>query len=218
MKRNTVTKGWLLSAIGIALLGLLLLSGCPKKADTTTGTGGGANSQANAGQQMDPATREKFKKFMEDHKYAVQLMRTTGGIGRLEREGLTPLTSAQAKSILAVLNPLRTKDALSEDDAKAAIKGINAVMTEQQLNALDKMQANRHRGGNGQGGGGQAGAPGGFGGPGAGQGGGQHRQGGNRMHFNTDDKNFNPLNTTKDQERGKHMQEFFDALEQKAKG
>ena len=73
---------------------------------------------------MDPATREKFKKFMDDHKYAVQLMRTTGGIGRLEREGLTPLTSAQAQSILAVLNPLRTKDALSEDDAKAAIKGV----------------------------------------------------------------------------------------------
>lgn len=92
------------------------------------------------------------------------LMRMFRGIGRLEEDGKTPLTPQQAKAILAVMTPLRTKATLTPEEAEKARTQLDAQLTQAQRDAIAQAAQNRGGWGGGQRGGfggGQAGGPGG---------------------------------------------------------
>jgi len=89
--------------------------------------------------------REAFAKFRESHKYTFMLTRMATGIGQLETEGSAPLTSAQAKAILTVLNPIRKQTSLSQDEAKEAVKKLKAVLTAKQLTEIARMKQPERR-------------------------------------------------------------------------
>lgn len=169
-----------------------------------------SSSRAYAQQTEGGRGGGQFTQFREAHKYTFQLMGMAGNIGRLDKETKTPLTKAQAKAVLAVLKPLRAKPKLTQDEAKKALKGLKKVLTEKQLTEIGKMKPEDRRGGQRMGSG-NGDRP-----RGEGNGGGQRRR------FDPDAmKNFNPFNPSKDAPGGersaKRWQEFFAALEKKAK-
>jgi hypothetical protein len=82
-----------------------------------------------------------FEEMQKAHKYAFQLMRLAGSIGRLEESGRAPLTSAQAKSMLAVLNPLRERDSLDEAAAKDAVVALQDILTDKQRAVISALPA-----------------------------------------------------------------------------
>ena len=86
------------------------------------------------------------------------LVRGFFGIGRLEREGKTPLTPAQAKAILAVMTPLRTQPTLTPEQAEKVLAQIKAQLTKDQLTAMETPRRWARPGG--------VGGPGGAGGQG----------------------------------------------------
>lgn len=149
-----------------------------------------------------------FAQFRESHKYTFMLSRMAANIGRLS-ESKAPLTPKQAKAVLAVLQPLRKKTSLTQDEAKDSTKKLKAVLTEKQLTAIGKMKPEHRFGGPG----GQ-GRPGGQGGQGRMP---QMQPGQGRPRFDMSAmKNFNPFNPPKGTpmaERGaKRMNDLFDDL------
>jgi hypothetical protein len=102
------------------------------------------------------------------------------------------LTPAQAKKVLAVLQPLRSKPKLTQDQAKAALKALKPIFTVTQLNAMARIPASP--GGRRQGGGMGMGGPGG---PGGGRPGGPGGPGGNMPGGATNRPAFDP-NAMKD--------------------
>jgi hypothetical protein len=202
---------------GMAVLALAMAAPRPAAAQAPGG-GPGGGSPGGGGMAA-------FQKFREQHKYTFQLTRMLRGMNELDKDSATALTQPQAKSVLAVLKPWQTKPKMTQDDAKKVMKGIKAVLTSRQLNALSRVQDRGFGGGGrggpgggpgggGPGGGGFGGPPGGgpggggpggggFGGPpgggpgGGGPGGGGGRGGGRRFDPATM-KNFNPLLTKAD--------------------
>jgi hypothetical protein len=77
--------------------------------------------------------------FQKSHRYTFQLMRLVGNIGRLDNESKTPLTPAQAKALLAILQPLRERESLDQPAAKEAVKALQAVLTDEQRAAIGAM-------------------------------------------------------------------------------
>jgi hypothetical protein len=162
----------------------------------------------------------QFSKFQEQHKYTFQLMQMVHHIGIIDNDPKYALTATQAKQVLAVIKPLRTKPKLTEDQAKQALKDLKKIFKVDQLNAMARIKPPQHRPGGGQGGpGGFSGQarPGGPGGPGGGQ--------GNRPRFDANAmKDFNPFYSKVDKkdprsaDRAKRWNEFFSALEKKAAG
>ena len=144
-----------------------------------------------------------FEEFRKSHQYTFQLSRLAGNIGRLEKEKKAALKPDQAKAILAVLKPLCKQESMDQEQAKAAIKDLQKVLTDDQRNAISTM-APEHRfrregGSSGQ------------------------RPSGQRPSFDLKAmENFNPFNPPKDSpmaERSKkRFDELFAALEKKAKG
>ena len=93
--------------------------------------------------------------------------------------------------MLAVLQPLRSQPKLTQDQAKDALRGLKATLTEEQLTEIGTMKAPQY-GSRQNGQGGQGGAQGGGPGGGGGQGGGQQ---GNRPRLDpVAMKDFNPFN------------------------
>lgn len=148
-------------------------------------------------------------------------------IGRLEQDGKQPLSGDQAKQLLAILQPLRAKDKLTQDEAKDTFFAVQKVLTMEQRTAIDALPVLRRGGGRpgGPGVGGFGGAPGaggsaGMGGgrPGAGPGG---AGGGQRRQFDPeamkDFNPFNPANPMGGQRSAGRMAKFFTDLEAKAK-
>lgn len=84
--------------------------------------------------------------FQKEHKYTAQLMKIIMNIGNLEESGKAPLSKAQAQKILAIIEPLRKKDALSELDARDAVVKLQEVLTDEQKAAINSMP---ERGGSG---------------------------------------------------------------------
>jgi len=198
MKMHNSTHRWLPL---IAVLASLLLAGYGAFAQQGGGTrpGGGGDSGGNGG---------AFSAFRDAHKYTFQLSRMASNIGHLNEDKTAPLTAKQAKQLLKVLTPLRKKSSLTQDEAKTALKGLKAVLTVQQLNAIGRMKDHRFgagpggrqggAGGPGGGPGGAQGAPGRMGGPG-----GSGGPGGNRPRFDPSAmKNFNPFNPPKNSPMG----------------
>lgn len=84
----------------------------------------------------------------EQFRYTFQLTRATRNITELEKNKETALTPAQAKQVLAILKPLRSKPKLTSDQAKAASIKLEKVFTLAQQDAIAKMrpQFGRDRG------------------------------------------------------------------------
>jgi hypothetical protein len=165
----------------------------PALAQQGGGPGGG-------GFQMPP----EMAKWRDQHKHHNQLSRMISrGLPELEKDKSTAITAAQAKSLLTILNPWKTKDKMTADQAKGLIKQVQNVFTAKQKTILGKIPEGRGFGG-GRPGGGGPGGPGG-GGPRAGGGGGfgggggaGNRQGGGGggRGFNLAQmQNFNPFST-----------------------
>ena len=146
--------------------------------------------------------------FRDKYKYTFQLMQMVTHIGEIDKDKKYTLKPAQAKAVLAVLKPLRTQPKLTQDQAKAVLIKLKKPLTAAQLNAMarikPKVQQRRPSGG-------QGGPP---------------RQGGQQgqRHFDANAmKDFNPFYTkvdpkdTRAVERSKRWNDFFTALEKKAK-
>ncbi len=156
----------------------------------------------------------QFAKFQEQHKYTFQLMQMARHIEEINKDPKYTLSATQAKQVLAVLKPLRTKPKLTEDQSKQALKTLKPIFKVDQLNAMARIKPPQRRPGSGSGG------PGGYGGQG-GPGGGQ----GNRPRFDPNAmKDFNPFYSKVDKkdprsaDRAKRWNEFFTTLEKKAAG
>jgi hypothetical protein len=148
-----------------------------------------------------------FGAMREQYKYTGQLMRMVAHIGQIDKDKKFALTPAQAKQVLGVLKPLRSQPKLTQDQAKAALKALKAIFTVDQLNAMAAIKDRPRR----MDAGGPGGPPG-QGGPGA-----QRRFDPNAM------KDRNPLYTKNKPifpgapDRKKRTDDFFKALETKAK-
>jgi len=173
------------------------------------------------------------------------LMRTFHNIARLDEDGKAPLSSAQAKAILAVMTPLRSQATLTADEAAKAQTKLDAVLTTAQRDAIAAMPRFGGGGRGGQQGGGGRGGPGGAGNggttptpglftPRSSQHGEQAPAGGEqpapaggrppgqgRMFGGGMPANFNPFNPPKDSPMAERMnarlQTTFDALQAKAR-
>ncbi len=183
------------------------------------------------GFQMTPEMQrrmEEFRKWREAHKYTFQLTSTLRGLEMLDRDAKTKLTPAQAKKILAVLQPLRNKPKMTQDDAKNALKQIKAALTVNQLNALARFEAERRnrRGGPG---GGMGMRPGGMGGPPGGAPGARPGAPGGpggarpQMPNLSQMKDFNPFKPNPQmgpfgQRAAEYWNNFFKGLQQRAAG
>lgn len=190
------------------------------------------------GFQMTPEMQrrmEEFRQWREAHKYTFQLTSTLRALEQIDKDPKTKLTPAQAKKILAVLQPYRNKPKMTQDDAKNALKGIKAALSVDQLNAMARFEAerrNRRGGFGGPGGGGMGMRPGGSpggppgGAPGARPGGAPgagNRPGGNfRMPNLAQMKDFNPFKPDTSSPFGQRSAEywnnFFKGLQQRAAG
>ncbi len=165
----------------------------------------------------------QFAAMREKYKYTFQLMTTARHINDLLKDKKYAPTSAQAKQLLGILKPLRTKPKLTQDGAKNVLKSLKKVFTAGQLNAMARMKSKFGQGRppgartGGPGGPGAAGGPGAQGQRPAGQNG-QHKFDPNAM------KDFNPFYTkipkgdTRAAARLKMWNDFFAALEKLAKG
>jgi len=144
-----------------------------------------------------------FEEFRKSHQYTFQLSRLAANIGRLDKETKFPLSSDQARAVLAVLTPLRKQETMDQDQAKTAIKDLQRILTDDQRNAISQMPP-EHR---------------------------FRREGGSSSGPPTDRRprfdlkaveNFNPFNPPKDSpmyERSKkRWDDLFAALEKKSKG
>lgn len=149
-----------------------------------------------------------FMKWREQHKNTFQLRTMLGtGIVECERAQSTEIKPAQAKQLLAIVNPLRKQPKLTQDQAKAAIGKVKKLLDTRQLTAMDKAitDSQRRRGGPGGAPGGGAGGPGGAPGGGA--------PGGNRPPFDAAKmKDFNPFNPDKSSPMYERTKERNDAL------
>lgn len=174
---------------------------------SATATGATATGAAMTGGSN---MRERFTQFREEHRYTFMLMQLASGIVRLEDDPAHAVSSAQAKQLLAVLQPLRTQPTLTQDEAKNTIKAIQSILTAEQRDAINKLQPERNR---------QQGGPGA---PGMGRPSGQRPQGGGRrMPMDLDAmKNFNPFNASQKspmaQRGGRGIEQLFTVLEKKA--
>lgn len=149
--------------------------------------------------------------FREKYKYTFQLTQMVTHVGEIDKDKKYTLKPAQAKAILAVLKPLRTQPKLTQDQAKSVLIKLKKPLTAAQLNAMARIKPKfgQRRPGGGQGG------PGGQG----------NRPPGGQRHFDPNAmKDFNPFYTkvdpkdTRAVERAKRWNDFFSALEKKAKG
>lgn len=174
----------------------------------TTAFAQGPGGQGGPGGGMFAQMREKYK-------FTFQLMSMVRHIGEIDKNPKYALSPVQAKRTLAVLQPLRSKPKMTQDQAKDALRGLKPIFTVDQLNAMAKIK-DRPMGQRRMGGGG----PGGPGGPG---GGGPGGPGGRpRMMDPNAMKDFNPFYTKggpKDefsQRRAQRWNEFFGNLQNKA--
>lgn len=160
----------------------------------------------------------QFAAMREKYKYTFQLMTMVRHIGDIDKDKKYTLTSSQAKQVLAILTPWRTKPKMTQDQAKDVMRKLKAVFTASQLNAMARIKPHF---GQGPGQGGRPGGPG-QGPPAGGQG--RPPQGERRQFDPNAMKDFNPFYTkfakgdTRAEERAKRWDEFFAALSKKAKG
>lgn len=134
------STGLILGATVLIVLigGLLVLKGNSNRSGSSTGSPpGSASSGAVAG--GPGGAPGGFAEFQKSHRYAFQLMRLISNVGRIEEEGKAALTPAQAKSMLALLQPLRELESLDEPAAEDAIVALQDILTDQQRSAISAL-------------------------------------------------------------------------------
>lgn len=208
-------------ALPLAAALLLTISGAVRAQGGPPGGGGGPS----------PEMMSMFKKmgeWREKNKNLFNVGRTMGALAEFEKDKTTALTKDQAKKILAVVGPWKSKPVMTDANAKDLLKQVGATFTPAQAKKLAQIakEAAARRGGFGGGGGapgGGGGRPGG-GAPGGGGGGGmQMDPAAMKKRMDAMMKGFNPLNfaTIPDspmKERStKPVKDGMAALEKKAK-
>lgn len=175
-------------------------------------------SAALASVAQQPQSSSQWNQVREKYKYTFQLMQMVGHIDAIDQDSKYTLTQTQAKKVLGVLQPLRSKPKLTQDQAKQALKDLKPIFTVTQLNAMAKIKPPQR----GQ-------RPDGQGGPGAPNGtrpgGGQGRPSGSRPHMDAAAmQDFNPFYTKVDpkdefaQRRVKRWNDFFTRMDNKSQG
>ena len=134
MKRQTIMFLVAIAALAVLAGGFFILKGRANRQASPVGFQQG---------QPPPDGPGQFKEFRKSHQYAFQLMRLVGNIGRLEKENKNPLTQAQAKAILAILQPLRKQASLDETAAKDVIKALQAILTDKQRTSISALPPKR---------------------------------------------------------------------------
>jgi hypothetical protein len=173
--------------------------------------------------QQQQEGRGQWSAMREKYKYTLQLTQMVRHIQEIDKDKKYTLKPSQAKQVLAVLKPLRSKPKMTQDQARQALKDLKKVFTADQLNAIARIKP---RFGAGQGTSRRPGQTPGQG-PGMGQrepgtSGGPGGQSGRRFDPNAM-KDFNPFyaKAPKGDERAARRaarwNEFFAGLEQKAK-
>jgi hypothetical protein len=118
----------------------------------------GGDAQSGMLQRM-----QRMSQFRDEHKFTFQLLRITNGVRRLDTPPAPALSAAQARAILATLQPLRTRLTLSQDEAKSAVLAIQRTLTVEQRTVIAQQGERRRQSGMMPGRG--AGGSGGSGGP-----------------------------------------------------
>jgi hypothetical protein len=132
---------------------------------------------------------QEMSKLRDSRKNLMGIGTMVGAFAEFEKDPKTALTKAQAKSILAIVTPWKTKPVMTDDQAKQVSAQISKLFTMAQIKGFAQMQkdmAARFGGGGGRPGGGGGmgggrpggGAPGGGGRPGGGAPGGGGGMGG----------------------------------------
>ena len=83
----------------------------------------------------------------EGFRNTMQLMRLPRQISELNKDKKTALTPGQAKQILAIVKPLRSKSKLPSDQAKLVSEKIHKVLTGAQIDAMSSQRGFGHGGG-----------------------------------------------------------------------
>jgi len=113
-----------------------------------------------------PALMAKFKawgKYNEQHKKLTTLGDQIGKISKLNEDASNGLDKAQSTKLLALLNPVKNKAELTDDEASALNKKIGNLLTVKQIKALTLIEAPSEKWKKARGaGGGRGGAGGGF--------------------------------------------------------
>ncbi|WP_394796490.1 hypothetical protein [Armatimonas sp.] len=189
-------------ALPLAAALLLTISGAVRAQGGPPG--GGMGGAAPSPEMM--AMFKKFGEWREKNKSLSSVGRTLGALAEFEKDPKTALTKDQAKKILAVVGPWKSKPIMTDANAKDMLKKVGATFTPQQAKKLAQIMS--ERGGFGGGGGGGM-RMGGGGAPGGGAGGGGARPGGGapgggagggmdmvamKKRFDTMMKGYNPLN------------------------
>lgn len=96
-----------------------------------------------AQQPQSPGTQlsAQQKAFAEKHKYTFELMRFVRQVGEIDKDKKYTLTQSQAKKVLEILTPLRTKPKLTQDEAKKTLANLKKVFTATQLNAMSRLKS-----------------------------------------------------------------------------
>lgn len=214
-------------ALPLAAALLLTISGAVRAQGGPPGGGGGPSPEM-------MAMFKKMGEWRDKNKNLFSVGRTMGALAEFEKDKTTALTKDQAKKIMAVVGPWKSKPVMTDANAKDLLKQVGATFTPAQAKKLAQLakEAEARRGGFGggggrPGGGGGApggGAPGGGGGrPGGGGGGMQMDPAAMKKRMDAMMKGFNPLNfsTIPDspmKERStKPVKDGLAALEKKAK-
>ncbi len=88
-----------------------------------------------------------FAEFREKHKNTYELTDTVQKLSEMDKDKRYTLTQAQAKSILSVLKPLRSKPKLTQNEARLALAGVKKPLRQVQLNALSATRPSTRPGG-----------------------------------------------------------------------
>lgn len=91
-------------------------------------------------QSPAPQLSAEQKAFLEKHKYTFELMRFVHQLGEIDKDKKYTLTQSQAKKVLEILKPLRTKPNLTQDEAKKTLANLKKVFTAAQLNAMSRLK------------------------------------------------------------------------------
>jgi hypothetical protein len=77
----------------------------------------------------------------QNFQYTFQLMRTVMRTEELNRDPKHSLTPNQAKQVLAILKPFRSKPTLTQNQAKQAVTSLKKIFTDSQLKVMNNMQS-----------------------------------------------------------------------------
>lgn len=91
-------------------------------------------------QSPGPQLSAEQRAFAEKHKYTFELMRFVHQVGEIDKDKKYTLTQSQAKKVLEILKPLRTKTKLTQDEAKKTLANLKKVFTATQLNAMSRLK------------------------------------------------------------------------------